>query len=92
MNPEASFCLNKQGQLFDAINGFLSFFLLRINFSVVFIVNIRYRSSFDFREEEDELDQTTSNDILTMRTNTNELNIHLLLSNDIDRLRELGKY
>ncbi|CAF1315341.1 unnamed protein product [Adineta ricciae] len=27
-----------------------------------------------------------------MRTNTNELNIHLLLSNDIDRLRELGKY
>ena len=26
-----------------------------------------------------------------MRTNTNELNIHLLLSNDIDRLREIGK-
>ncbi|CAF1318269.1 unnamed protein product [Adineta ricciae] len=73
MNPEASFCLNKQGQLFDAIN-----------------VDIQYRSSIDFREEEDELDQTTSNDILTMRTNTNELNIHLLLSNDIDQLRELA--
>ncbi len=25
-----------------------------------------------------------------MRTNTNEINIHLLLSNDINRLREAG--
>lgn len=37
-----------------------------------------------FREE---IHQTIS----TMRTETNELDIHSLLANDIDRLREAGK-
>ncbi|CAF3726833.1 unnamed protein product [Adineta steineri] len=40
--------------------------------------------------DQEEIDQTNFNDIITMRTNTNELNIHLLLSNDIDRVRELA--
>ncbi|CAF4963935.1 unnamed protein product, partial [Rotaria socialis] len=33
-------------------------------------------------------DQKGLIEILTMRTDNNEINIHLLLSNDIDRLRE----
>ncbi|CAF4597057.1 unnamed protein product, partial [Rotaria socialis] len=36
-------------------------------------------------------DQKGLIEILTMRTDNNEINIHLLLSNDIDRLRETGK-
>ncbi|CAF0914319.1 unnamed protein product [Rotaria sp. Silwood1] len=40
--------------------------------------------------DREETDQTNlqSNEVITMRTNTNEINIHLLLSNDINRLRE----
>ena len=44
---------------------------------------------FDFREETDPTN-LQSNEVITMRTNTNEINIHLLLSNDINRLRETG--
>jgi len=43
-----------------------------------------------FREETDQTNLLPSNEIITMRTNTNEINIHLLLSNDINRLREAG--
>jgi hypothetical protein len=45
---------------------------------------------FYFREETDQTN-LHSNEVITMRTNTNEINIHLLLSNDINRLREAGK-
>ncbi|CAF0822484.1 unnamed protein product [Rotaria sordida] len=40
--------------------------------------------------DREETDHTNlqSNEVITMRTNTNEINIHLLLSNDINRLRE----
>ncbi|CAF1630426.1 unnamed protein product [Rotaria magnacalcarata] len=40
--------------------------------------------------DREETDQTNLqlNEVITMRTNTNEINIHLLLSNDINRLRE----
>lgn len=44
---------------------------------------------FDFREETDPTN-LQSNEVITMRTNTNEINIHLLLSNDINRLRDAG--
>jgi len=44
---------------------------------------------FYFREETDQTN-LQSNEVITMRTNTNEINIHLLLSNDINRLRETG--
>lgn len=44
---------------------------------------------FYFREETDQTN-LQSNEVITMRTNTNEINIHLLLSNDINRLREAG--
>jgi len=43
-----------------------------------------YLNNTSFRED---IDQT----IITMRTDTNELNIHSLLADDIDRLRETGK-
>ena len=41
----------------------------------------------------DDTDQTNlqSNEVITMRTNTNEINVHLLLSNDINCLREAGQ-
>ena len=34
---------------------------------------------------------TDPEEILTMKTNGNEINIHLLLANDIDRVRQIGK-
>jgi hypothetical protein len=48
------------------------------------------QSQYRYFRSRDEITQTNSNEILTMRTNTNEINIHLLLSNDINRLREAG--
>jgi hypothetical protein len=48
-----------------------------------------YTYLFYFREETDQTN-LQSNEVITMRTNTNEINIHLLLSNDINRLREAG--
>ena len=41
-----------------------------------------------FRED---IDSSIPNEILSMRTNLNEINIHLLLSMDINRLREGGE-
>ncbi|CAF1012171.1 unnamed protein product [Rotaria magnacalcarata] len=41
--------------------------------------------------DQEAVDQKGLLEILTMRTDNNEINIHLLLSNDIDRLRETGK-
>ena len=51
-------------------------------------------SSSSSSASREETDQTNlpSGDVITMRTNTNEINIHLLLSNDINRLREAGKH
>lgn len=40
-----------------------------------------------FRCSREETNQT----IITMRTDANEIDIHSLLANDIDRLRETGK-
>ena len=57
------------------------------------IMNVYYRSIYVYIYYfRDETDQTNpeSNEVITMRTNTNEINIHLLLSNDINRLREAG--
>jgi hypothetical protein len=48
------------------------------------------QSQYRYFRSRDEITQTNSTEILTMRTNTNEINIHLLLSNDINRLREAG--
>lgn len=45
---------------------------------------------FDFFREETDPTNLQSNEVITMRTNTNEINIHLLLSNDINRLRDAG--
>lgn len=44
--------------------------------------------SFFFRVQVDQKDLI---EIITMRTDNNEINVHLLLSNDIDRLQEAGK-
>lgn len=46
-------------------------------------------SIYSFREETDQTNLQL-NEVITMRTNTNEINIHLLLSNDINRLRDAG--
>ena len=42
-----------------------------------------------FRDESDPIN-LQSNELITMRTNSNEINIHLLLANDINRLRDAG--
>jgi hypothetical protein len=43
--------------------------------------------TFLFDSFREEIDQT----IITMRTDTNELSVHSLLANDINRVRETGK-
>ena len=39
----------------------------------------------------DHTEPTYSTPLTTMRTNNNEINVHLLLANDVDRLRQAGK-
>ena len=54
----------------------------------MYIIEV-YMYIYYFRDETDQTNPE-SNEVITMRTNTNEINIHLLLSNDINRLREAG--
>lgn len=59
--------------------------MIRTRDANVFIVFFRF-----LREDPDQA-TLHSNEVITMRTNTNEINLHLLLCNDVNRLREAGK-